>query len=121
MRDVAPIPSTEKKAIQLLLRALEPLDAMPPPFITTFLSIVLEEGQTQSAYARAVGIHRADASRHIHSLGDRARDGGPGLGLIRLERDPSGMHNSHRIYLTAKGRALAAEIFRNLRRPKSAA
>jgi DNA-binding MarR family transcriptional regulator len=113
--------TVERETIEHLLRALEPLDAMPSPFITTFLSIVLEEGQTQSAYARAAGIHRADASRQIHSLGDRARDGGPGLGLIRLERDPSGMHNSHRIYLTAKGRALATEIFRNLRRPKSAA
>lgn len=110
----------EKEAIQRLLWALEPLSGIPFPFITTFLAIVLEEGQTQSAYARAASIHRYTMSRYIHALGDCARDGGPGLGLVRLERDPEKMRNSHRIYLTAKGRAVAADIFRNLKRQQRA-
>jgi hypothetical protein len=105
--------TVEKETIQHLLWALKPLGAIPFPFITTFLAIVLEEGQTQTAYARAAGIYRYTMSRYIHALGDCARDGGPGLGLVRLERNPEKMHNSHRIYLTAKGRARGGPVFRN--------
>ena len=112
--------TVEKETIQHLLWALKPLGTIPFSFITTFLAIVLEEGQTQSASARAAGIHRYTMSRYIHALGDCARDGGPGLGLVRLERDPKKMHNSHRIYLTAKGRAIAADILRNLKRHQRA-
>jgi len=112
--------TVEKETIQHLLWALKPLGAIPFPFVTTFLLIVIEEGQTQSAYARAAGVHRYTMSRYIHALGDCARDGGPGLGLVRLECDPEKMHNSHRIYLTAKGRAIAVDILRNLKRHQQA-
>lgn len=116
----SPITSAERIAIQSLLGAIAPFGEIPLPYVKTFLAIVLEEGKSQSAYGRAVGIGRVDASRHIHALGDRARHGGPGCGLIRLERAPDKMKNAHRIYLTAKGRALAAEIFRNLKRHQGA-
>lgn len=112
--------AVEKATIERLVSALKPLGVIPFPFVTTFLSIVIEEGQTQSAYARAAGIHRYTMSRYIHALGDCARDGGPGLGLVRLEHDREKVHNSHRIYLTAKGRAIAADIFRNLKRHQRA-
>jgi DNA-binding MarR family transcriptional regulator len=112
--------TVEKETIQHLLWALKPLGAIPFPFITTFLAIVHEEGQTQSAYARGAGLHRYTMSRYIHALSDHGQNGAAGLGLVRLEPDPDKMHNSHRIYLTAKGRAIAAEIFRNLKRHQRA-
>lgn len=57
---------------------------MPLPLVTTFFVIALGEGKCVCAYARDVGLERADMyrySRHWH----RARR--PGLGLIRFEED----------------------------------
>ena len=120
MHGVSSITATERKAIENLLGAIEPFGEIPLPYIRTFLAIALEEGKSQSTYGRIVGINRIDACRHIHALGDRARHGGPGFGLVRMEHDPNKMHNAYRIYLTAKGRTLAAEIFRNLKRHQGA-
>lgn len=116
------IAPSDQKVVQHLLWALKPLSSLrgsiPFPFVTTFLSIVLEEGKTQSAYARGAGVNRYVMGRYIHAIGDRGRNGGPGLGLVRLEKDPDHAQK-RRIYLTAKGRAIAVEIFHNLRRPRA--
>lgn len=109
----------EKRVAQALLWALKPLAnlrrPMPLPSLTAFLMIALDEGQGVNVYARGAGIDRAAMSRTLHAIGDRARNGGPGLGLIKIEprlSDPA----RTRIFLTSKGRAIAKEIFLQLRR-----
>jgi DNA-binding MarR family transcriptional regulator len=113
-----------ENAIQALLLALKPLSnlrgTVPLRFVLTFLTVASDEGKGVCAYARALGVHRAITSRYLHALGDRARDGGPGLGLIRSDRDPEGS-NGQRIFLTEKGQALVAEVFQNIRRQSNIA
>lgn len=75
---------------------------MPLPFMATFLMVALDEGKDVNAYARAVGIHRAAMSRNLHAIGDRARNGGPGLGLVKLQTDPSDPFRSQGLF-DAKG------------------
>jgi hypothetical protein len=51
----------QKKAVQLLLWSLKPFAAlrtMPLNYVIAFLLVALEEGQTPSTYARALGINR---------------------------------------------------------------
>ena len=92
MHDGSPITWTEKTTIRHLLWALKPLlnlgGLLPLPLATAFLAIALDEGKGVCAYARDAGAKRSVMSRYIHSVGDRARNGGPGLGLIRFEQDP---------------------------------
>jgi DNA-binding MarR family transcriptional regulator len=105
--------------IQCLLWALKPLSnlrrSIPLPYVTVFLMVALEEGKGVGAYARDLGIHRWTMSRYLRDIGERARGGGPGLGLVTVEHyadDP----RQTQVLLTAKGRALAEEIFRQMSR-----
>jgi DNA-binding MarR family transcriptional regulator len=82
----------------------------------TFLMIAADEGECSNAYANDLGVHRAMMSRYVHELGDRARYGGPGLGLIRFEKDLTSNKNRQKVFLTDKGRAISTEVFRGLRR-----
>jgi DNA-binding MarR family transcriptional regulator len=122
MSQGAPI-TVEKDTIQHLLWALKPLvnlrGSIPFPFVTTFLAVALEEGNSPSSYARGAGVRRYTMHRWLHAIGDRSRSGGPGFGLVRFEPDPK-RANMYRIYLTPRGRAIAADIFRNLKRHQRA-
>jgi hypothetical protein len=80
-------------------------------FVTTFLMVALDEGKGVCAYARAVGVHRAAMSRYLRDIGERARNGGPGLGLVTVKPHPRYPHR-RRVLLTAKGRLVASQIFR---------
>ncbi len=120
-------PSTrrsDKRGIQALLWALKPLDnlrgsrSIPLPFATTFLVVAIDEGKGVCAYARALGIHRSAMSRYLRDIGDRARNGGPGLGLVTVEPHPAHPHR-RQVVLTAKGRSIAKEIFQQIRRASS--
>ena len=111
----------ERGLIQTLLWALKPLSnlrgSIPLRFVTTFLMVALDEGKGVSAYARALGISRTAMSRYLRDIGDRARNGGPGLGLVTTQPHPS--HFSRRpVVLTAKGRATAKLIFEPMRRAR---
>ena len=64
-------------------------------------------------------VHRYAMSRYVHELADRGRNGGPGLGLVRIVPDKDGRSNRHSIFLTAKGRAIAAKVICNLRPPQA--
>jgi len=112
--------TVERETNEHLLSALEPLinlrDSIPFTFVTAFLAVALEEGQSPSSYARGAGVHRYTMHRRLHALGDRSQSGAPGFDLVRFEEDPKRVCNMHRIYLTPKGRAIAANIFRNLKR-----
>jgi hypothetical protein len=110
---------TDKRAIQALLWALKPLanlrSSIPLPYATTFLMVAIDEGKSVNAYARAVGINRAMMHRYVRNIGDRARNGGPGLGLVRTEPHPT-YSNRRQVLLTDKGRSLAKDIFRQMGR-----
>ena len=115
----AALAATDKRAAQSLLRTLKPLlnlrASIPLPFVTTFLFVALDEGKGVNEYARAAGIHRAAMSRYLRDIGDRARNGGPGLGLVAVVQDDPGVKKT-RVVLTAKGRQLAKEVFEQTRR-----
>jgi hypothetical protein len=110
----------DKRIIQSLLLALEPLSNLRGPvplrLVTTFLTVASNEGHGVCEYARCVGMHRAVMSRFIHELADRSRTGNPGLGLIRIDQG-DGRPNRQEIFLTKKGHAVVAAMFRSLRGP----
>ncbi len=107
------------RTIQCLLWALKPLvnlrGSIPLPYAIVFLLVALDEGNGVSSYARALGIHRWTMSRYLRSIGMRGRNGGPGLGLVMVEHDPTDQRLT-KVVLTAKGRALAEEVFQQMRR-----
>jgi hypothetical protein len=111
--------SAHKMAAQTLLQALKPLldlrgtRSIPLPFATTFLMVALDEGNGVNAYARAVGMDRRMMSRYLHDIGDRARNGGPGLGLVSVEEHPDDPVRTQ-VFLTAKGRVIANKVFGQL-------
>jgi hypothetical protein len=115
----ASVKPTDKKNIEALLWALKPLTnlrgSMPLPYATAFLMVALDEGKSVNAYARAIGIHRVAMHRYVRNIGNRARNGGPGLGLVKTERHPT-YSNRRQVLLTDKGRLLAAEIFQQIHR-----
>jgi hypothetical protein len=110
---------SHKRAIQALLWAIKPLielrGSIPFPYVLTFLAVAVDEGKPVGAYARAMNVNRFLMSRYIRRIGDRARNGGPGLGLVTVKRT----HNSSTktaVFLTAKGREVAAQLHQNLGR-----
>ena len=119
----ARISPSAKREVQALLWALKPLSnlrgSIPLPFVTTFLMVALNEGEGVCAYARTMGIHRALMSRYLRAIGDRARNAGPGLGLVTVARHPNEPQRCQ-VFLTTKGRLIAEEIFRQMRRANGA-
>ena len=120
MRFEPAISQSDKRVIQTLLWALTPLLnlrwSILLPWVTIFLMVVLDEGKSVSAYARALGVKdRRVVSRYLRDIGERARNGGPGLGLVTVEKHPT--HSHARVLLTAKGRSVAEAILQQMRRP----
>jgi DNA-binding MarR family transcriptional regulator len=111
--------ASDKRLIQTLLWALKPLvnlrGSIPLPFVTTFLMVALDEGKGVNEYARALGVHRATMSRHLRGIGDRARHGGPGLGLVTVTQHPTDALRSQ-VFLTTKGRSIAKKVVEQIRR-----
>jgi DNA-binding MarR family transcriptional regulator len=105
--------------IQCLLWALKPLvnlrGSIPLPYAIVFLLVALDEGNGVNYYARSLGIHRWRMSRYLRDIGARSRSGGPGLGLVAVLHD-SDDHRYTKVVLTDKGRALAEEVFGQMRR-----
>ncbi len=90
--------------------------SIPLPFVTIFLMVALDEGKSVSAYARAFGVKdRRVMSRYLGAIGERARNSGPGLGLVTVKQHPT--HSRARVLLTAKGRSVAKAILQQMRRP----
>jgi hypothetical protein len=87
---------------------------MPLSAVTMFLMVALDEGKGVNTYARAIGKHRSVASRSLHDIGGRARNGGPGLGLVSVDPHPTDPRRSQ-VHLTAKGRSIVREIFKQVR------
>jgi DNA-binding MarR family transcriptional regulator len=89
------------------IRAIEP--GIPASQIATLLEVARQPGLTGSEYARRMGEPQPVTSRNLRNLGARARNGGPGLGLVR--GTPSGDDAGSFPYsLTEKGEALILKI-----------
>jgi hypothetical protein len=112
-------PSSDKRRIEILLLALKPLNdlrgSIPLPYALTFLAVAREEGKAIGIYASEMDLSRFMMSRYVQCLGDRGRYGTPGLGLVTVKRT-RGFRTKTEVFLTAKGRAVPAQVFRNLRR-----
>ncbi len=108
-----------KRAIQALLWGIKPLidlrGSIPFPYVRTFLTVALADGKPVGAYAREMNINRFLMSRYMRCIGDRGRNGGAGLGLVTIKRIPNSPVRTA-VFLTDKGRAIAAKVYRNLRR-----
>jgi DNA-binding MarR family transcriptional regulator len=106
-----------QRTIQTLLMAIKPLadsgGPIPLPYMLTFLMVALDEGKSVGAYARELNVDRFLMSRHIRCIGDRGRNGRPGLGLVTTRRVDNYPARTA-IFLTDKGRAVAAQVHRNL-------
>jgi hypothetical protein len=120
MQKLEAIAPKDKRIIQTLLSALKPLSSLrrsiPLPYALTFLTVACEEGKPIGVYAREMDLHRFIMTRYIQCIGDRGRNGKRGLGLVTVKRI-RGYPNTTEVFLTAKGRDVAAQVFRNLRRP----
>jgi DNA-binding MarR family transcriptional regulator len=117
-RIALPAPA-DKRAFRDLLGAVKPLVALrgsiPFPYVLAFLTVAMEEGKPVGAYAREMNISRFIMSRYMRCIGERGRNGGAGLGLVTVKRT----HNSSTktaVFLTAKGREVAAQVHQNLGR-----
>lgn len=111
--------SSSKKAIQDLLWALplptDPRASIPLPYAIAFLMVALDQGQGVCAYARALGISRSAMSRYLRDIGDRARNGGAGMGLVTLTPHPTDLRR-RKVVLTPKGRSVARDVVLPMRR-----
>jgi hypothetical protein len=110
---------SDKRVIQTLLWALKPLAnlrrTIPLQYALTFLTVALDEGKPVGTYAREMDVNRWVMTRIMQSIGDKARSGGVGLGLVTIKRT-TGYPTRTEVFLTEKGRAVAAQVFENLRR-----
>ena len=112
----------DNRIILSLLQALEPFlilrGHIPLRELVVFLHIALDEGNEAVEYADRLKLSRAAMSKYVHDLADRARGGGPGLGLIEFKRIPYyNPNNRMPIFLTKKGRSVAAAILKSVRSP----
>ena len=114
------IETSNRRAIQALLWALKPLSNLrrrpiPLSYAVAFLTVALEDGKPVGRYARELDLNRYVMTRCMQSIGERRRNGKAGLGLVTIKRT-QGYPTRTEVFLTDKGRAVAAQVFRNLRR-----
>ena len=108
----------DNRLIQSLLQALDTFLKLRGPIplreLVTFLHIALDEGNEAIEYADRLKLSRAAMSKYVHDLADRAQGGGPGLGLIEFKYTSGKGYKRKPIFLTKKGRSVAAAILRSL-------
>ena len=113
------IAPSDKRVVQTLLWALKPLSnlrrSIPLPYAITFLTVALEEGKPVGAYARDLDFNRYVMSRYMQCIGDKARNGGPGLGLVTIKRT-KGYPTQNRGFPNGKRPRCCCQVFENLRR-----
>jgi DNA-binding MarR family transcriptional regulator len=119
MSKIKPTAPQDKRVIEALLSALTPFNdfrgIVPLPYVLSFFAVVREEGKPIGVYARELDLERFIIGRHFQSLGDRGRHDTPGLGLVKVKRTRAHPFKTE-VYLTAKGRAVAAQVLQNFRR-----
>jgi DNA-binding MarR family transcriptional regulator len=109
----------DERVTQALLWALKTFDSLgrtvPLSYVIAFLTVALKEGNPIGAYARELNCDRFVMTRYIQCIGDKGRHGNPGLGLVTVKRTVTSPVRTE-VYLTDKGRAVAEQVFSNLRR-----
>lgn len=107
--------TAEKKRLGAWLGGLDMLLAirhtLPGHYMRAFILVALDEGKGVMEYAKKSGVAQSVMSRHLLDLGDKARLGGKGYGLVTMRQDPLNLRR-HQVMLTDKGRALAGSIIR---------
>ena len=97
----------DNRIIQSLLQALDTFLKLRGPIplreFVVFLHIALDEGNEAIEYADRLKLHRGAMAKYVHDLADRARGGGPGLGLIEFKYKAPNPNNRMPIFLTKKG------------------
>ena len=91
MQTTEAIAPRDKRVIQALLWALKPLSnlrrrSIPLPYAVAFLTVALEEGKPVGRYAQELDLNRYVMTRYMQCIGDRGRNGEPGLGLVTIRR-----------------------------------
>jgi hypothetical protein len=118
MSKTEPIMPQDKRVIEAFMSALMPFNdfqtQMPLAYILSFLAVVRDEGKPIGIYALELDLERFIIGRYFQNLGDRGRRGTPGLGLVKVKRTRAYPFKTE-VYLTAKGRAVAAQVVQNLR------
>jgi DNA-binding MarR family transcriptional regulator len=82
---------------------------MPLQYLTAFLLVARDEGQSVSEYARRAGVSVSVMSRHLLDIGDRTRHDEEGFGLVTFQPRPHNLRE-HEYVLTNKGRMLWGQI-----------
>jgi DNA-binding MarR family transcriptional regulator len=100
---------TLKSASALLKAFHEAHPLMSFQMAHTFIAVALDEGKSMSEYALKLGLPQSTVSRHLLDLGPRNRKKGPGLELLRPERDPEDFRRWTQ-HLTPKGRELIRRV-----------
>jgi DNA-binding MarR family transcriptional regulator len=81
----------------------------PLSYQLAFLLVAMEPGHGTVHYAKKLGMHQPVISRILLEIGQKSRAGGPGLGLVAAEIDPTDLR-ARRYFLTPSGRALLDQI-----------
>jgi DNA-binding MarR family transcriptional regulator len=119
MSKIEPIVPQDKRVIEALMSALMPFNdfqtQMPLAYMLSFLAVVRDEGKPIGVYARELDLERFIIGRYFQVLGDRGRHGTPGLGLVKVKRTQAHQFKTE-VHLTAKGRAVVAQVVQNFRR-----
>jgi hypothetical protein len=120
---VTPIAPHYRRASKALLSALKPLNdlsgrgSLPLPYAMAFLAVACDEGKPLSFYASEMDMNRFVISRCMRCIADKGRSAQSGLGLVTIRRT-GGYPVRTEVFLTDKGREIAAKVFRHLR-PRS--
>jgi DNA-binding MarR family transcriptional regulator len=104
----------DKKAVLLgMLKALEPFfelnSTMPLQYVTAFLEVAANEGQTVSEYAKKLGVSQSLMTRYLADIGETNRHHEPGHDLVVAKRDVMD-RRTKRNQLTAKGQHLVGQL-----------
>jgi DNA-binding MarR family transcriptional regulator len=91
----------------------------PVAYLTTFMLVASEPGLSVDEYAARAKRSKSTMSRHLLDIGDRNRDGHPGLGLVTSRPNPTNRRQVEYM-LTPRGRALATQLWLAEERMKAA-
>jgi hypothetical protein len=109
----------DKRSLHVALDVLDVLVREYPTVgvqaLRLFLLVALEEGLSMSDYQAKSGLSQSVTSRYLLDIGDRNRYMNDGYGWITARMDPLN-RRKHQSLLTDKGRSLAHQIVRALKR-----
>ena len=84
-------------------------ETMPLQYVTTFLTIAMDEGKSLNEYGKALNIPPSTMSRQLQDLGPSTRKGITGLKLIESHFAPGSLREKE-VYLTPKGLSLLRSL-----------